>query len=86
MQSEAEAVRAAESCVLGAAERHMNAQEPCGGKCCGCTYFHEVDVSDELPRMVHRMLDYCGACDYFDDITIVDRSEWHSMDECFLED
>ena len=27
MQSEAEAVRAAESCVLGAAERHMNGME-----------------------------------------------------------
>lgn len=86
MQSEAEAVRAAESCVLGAAERSMNAQEPSGGKCRDCAYFHEIDISDELPRMVHRMLDYCGACDYLNDMKIVDRGEWHSNDECFLED
>ena len=86
MQSEAEAAANAYGCVLASAERHMNAQEPCGGKCFDCTYFHEIDVSDELPQMVHRMLDHCGACDYFDGVTIVDRSEWHSEDECFLED
>lgn len=86
MQSEAEAVRAAESCVLGAAERHMAELEPRGGKCWECSHFHEVDVSDELPNMLRRMLDHCGACDYFGDFRIVDRSEWHSADECWMED
>lgn len=86
MQSEAEAVRAAESCVLGAAERHMEELEPRGGKCWQCSHFHEVDVSDELPNMLRRMFDHCGACDYFVDFRIVDRSEWHSADECWMED
>lgn len=86
MQSEAEAVRAAESCVLGAAERHMNAQELCGGKCWQCDHFHEIQASDELPQGLCRQLDFCGACVSDDSVTIVDRSEWHSADECWEED
>lgn len=86
MQSEAEAAANAYGCVLASAERHMNAQEPCGGKCWQCDHFHEVQASDELPNMLRRMLDHCGACDYFGDFRIVDRSEWHSADECWMED
>ena len=83
MQSEAEAVRAAESCVLADAERHMNGMEACGGKCWQCDNYHEIQVSDELPSALARMLDFCGACVVDDCVTIVDRSEWHSADECW---
>ena len=83
MQSEAEAVAAAESCTLAAAERHMNAQEPCGGKCWECDHFHEMQKSDELPNALARMLDFCGACVVDGCVTIVDRGEWHSWDECW---
>jgi hypothetical protein len=83
MQSEAEAVRAAESCVLGAAERHMNAQEPCGGKCWECDHFHEVQASDVLSAGLRRQLAFCGACVVDGSVTIVDRSEEHSADECW---
>ena len=86
MQSEAEAVRAAESCVLGQAERHMNAKEPSGGKCWKCDHFHEIQVSDCLPSGVARSLAFCGACVVDDSVTVVDRSEWHSADECWEED
>ena len=86
MQSEAEAVRAAESCVLGQAERHMNAKEPSGGKCWQCDNYHEIQASDELPNALARMLNFCGACVVDDCVTIVDRSEWHSADECWEED
>ena len=81
MQSEAEAVRAAESCVLGAAEQHM--EEVYGGKCWECDHFHEIQKSDELPGALARMLDFCGACVVDDCVTIVDRGEWHSADECW---
>lgn len=83
MQSEAEAVRAAESCVLGAAERHMAAQEPCGGKCWECDNFYEIQAGDELPIGLSRQLDFCGACIVSGSVTIVDRSEWHSWEECW---
>lgn len=83
MQSEAEAVRAAESCVLGAAERHMAAQEPCGGKCWECDNFYEIQAGDELPIGLSRQLDFCGACIVSGSVTIVDRSKWHSADECW---
>lgn len=84
MQSEAEAVRAAESCVLGQAERHMEELEPRnGGKCWQCDHFHEVQASDELSPWLARQLDFCGACVVDDSVTIVDRSEWHSWDECW---
>ena len=83
MQSEAEAVAAAESCVLGAAERHMEATEPTGGKCWQCDNFYEIQVSDELPPGLRRQLDFCGACVSDGSVTIVDRSEWHSWDECW---
>ena len=83
MQSEAEAAANAYGCVLADAERHMNAQEACGGKCWECDHFHEIQKSDELPNALARMLDFCGACVVDDCVTIVDRSEWHSADECW---
>ena len=84
MQSEAESVRAAESCVLGAAERHMCAQDSrCGGKCWECDNYHEIQASDELSPGLARQLDFCGACVVDGCVTIVDRSEWHSEDECW---
>lgn len=83
MQSEAEAVAAAESCTLAAAERHMEAPEPTGGRCWQCDSFHEVQASDELPAGLRRQLDFCGACVSDGSVTIVDRSEWHSCDECW---
>lgn len=83
MQSEAEAVRAAESCVLADAERHMRTQEPCGGKCWQCDHFHEIQASDELSAGLCRQLDFCGACVVDGSVTIVDRSEWHSCEECW---
>lgn len=85
MQSEAEAVRAAESCVLGAAERHMAAIELHGGKCWQCDNYHEIQASDELPAGLRRQLDFCGACVSDGSMKIVDRSEWHSSDECWKE-
>ena len=86
MQSEAEAVRAAESCVLGAAERHMEDVPADGGKCWQCDNYHEIQASDELPNALARMLNFCGACVVDGCVTIVDRGEWHSADECWEED
>lgn len=83
MQSEDEAVRAAESCVLADAERHMGGFERAGGKCWQCDHFHEVQASDELPNALARMLDFCGACVVDGCVTIVDRGEWHSWEECW---
>lgn len=83
MQSDAEAVRAAESCVMADAERHMEELEPCGGKCWECDHFHEVQASDGLPDGLRRQLGFCGACVVDGSVTIVDRSEWHSWEECW---
>ena len=83
MQSEAEAAANAYGCVLADAERHMTAQEPCGGKCWECDHFHEIQKSNELPRALARMLDFCGACVVDGCVTIVDRGEWHSWEECW---
>lgn len=72
---------------LRAAERHMDGQEPRdGGKCWECGHFHETQASDELSPGLARQLDFCGACVVDGCVTIVDRSEWHSADECWEED
>lgn len=69
---------------LAAAERHFNGEPPRdGGKCWECDSFHEVQASDELPQGLARYLDFCGACVADGCVTIVDRSEWHSADECW---
>lgn len=83
MQSQAEAEAAAYSCVLAEAERHMEAPEPTGGRCWQCDHFHEIQASDELPAGLRRQLDFCGACVSDGCVTIVDRSEEHSADECW---
>lgn len=83
MQSEDEAVRAAESCVLADAERHMGGFDLAGGKCWQCDNFHEVQASDVLPAGVRRQLAFCGVCVVDGSATVVDRSEWHSTDECW---
>ena len=71
---------------LRAAERHMEGRPRDGGKCWECDSFHEVQASDELPAGLRRLLDFCGACVVDDSVTVVDRSEWHSADECWEED
>ena len=71
---------------LRRAERHFNGREREGGKCWECDNFHEVQASDELSPGLARQLDFCGACVSDDSVTIVDRSEWHSADECWEED
>ena len=72
---------------LRRAERHMAEGEPRdGGKCWECDHFHEVQASDELSPGLARQLDFCGACVSDGSVTIVDRSEWHSWDECWEED
>ena len=47
MQSEAEAVRAAESCVLADAERHMRGPSPLPIKCGNCLHFHHFSSEDK---------------------------------------
>ena len=47
MQSEAEAVAAAESCVLAAAERHMRGPSPLPIKCGNCLHFHHFSSEDK---------------------------------------
>lgn len=83
MQSEDEVVRAAESCVLAAAERHMEGCPKGGGKCWECDNFYEIQAGDELPIGLSRQLDFCGACIVSGSVTIVDRSKWHSSEECW---
>lgn len=83
MQSEAEAVAASESCVLAAAERHMEGCPRSGGKCWECDNFYEIQAGDELPIGLSRQLDFCGACIVSGSVTIVDRSKWHSSEECW---
>lgn len=88
MQSLEEAAKAAEGCVLGEAERRMNAGEghPDGGTCAGCASFREVECSEEVPGILRRQLGYCGLCmDAPREPVVVDRSEWHSWDECWTE-
>ena len=86
MQTQEQAEAAAYSCVLGAAERHMEDAQVAGGKCWQCDNYHEIQVSDELPQGLRRQLDFCGACVVDGSVVIVDRSEWHSADECWEED
>lgn len=87
MQSDEAVALAVESCILAAAERHMADSESLeGGKCWQCDNYHEIQVSDELPAGLRRQLDFCGACVVDGSTTIVDRSEWHSADECWMED
>ena len=84
MQSQAEAEAVAYQNVLAEAERHMaDGREPSGGKCWECDHFHEIQKSDELPNALARMLDFCGACVVDGCVTIVDRGEWHSWEECW---
>ena len=72
---------------LRAAERHMAEGEPRdGGKCWECASFHELIASDSITPGFARQLSFCGACVRDDCVTIVDRSEWHSADECWEED
>lgn len=71
---------------LRAAERHMEGCPRSGGKCWECDNFHEIQASDGLSPGLARQLDFCGACVRDDCVTIVDRSEWHSADECWEED
>ena len=71
---------------LRAAERHMEGCPRDGGKCWECDSFHEVQASDALSLGLARQLDFCGACVRDGCVTIVDRSEWHSADECWEED
>ena len=85
--------RVAYEAICDRAEREANARashpegEPRdGGKCWECASFHEVQASDCLPSVVARILAFCGACVSDDSVTIVDRSEWHSADECWEED
>ena len=88
MQTQEEAERVAYQNVLSEAERHADELygEPSGGKCWQCDNYHEIQASDELPNALARMLNFCGACVVDDCVTIVDRSEWHSADECWEED
>ena len=87
MQSDEAVDLAVEGCILAAAERHMAEREPRdGGKCWECDHFHEIQVSDSITPGFARQLSFCGACVRDDCVTIVDRSEWHSADECWEED
>ena len=71
---------------LRRAERHMEGRERDGGKCWECDNFHEIQASDSLNPGFARQLSFCGACVRDGCVTIVDRSEWHSADECWEED
>ena len=87
MQSDEAVDLAVEGCVLAAAERHMDEGDPRdGGKCWECVSFCEAQASELLPRGLRHQLEFCGVCDRRHDMTIVDRSEWHSADECWEED
>lgn len=72
---------------LRRAERHM--EEGCprdGGKYWECDSFHKLLASDSLNPGFACQLSFCGACVADGCVTIVDRSEWHSADECWEED
>ena len=87
MQSDEAVDLAVEGCILAAAERHMAEGEPRdGGKCWECASFHELLASDSITPGFARQLSFCGACVRDGCVTIVDRSEWHSADECWEED
>lgn len=86
MQTQEEAERVAYQNVLAEAERHMNGESVTGGKCWQCDHFHEIQASDDLPPGLARQLGFCGACVADGTLTIVDRSEEHSADECWEED
>lgn len=88
MQSDEAVDLAVEGCVLAAAERHMaECEQRDGGKCWECASFHELLASDSINPGFARQLSFCGACIDADGcVTIVDRSERHSADECWEED
>ena len=82
MQSEAEAVRAAESCVLGAAERHME-EAPVERRCVNCAYFRELGGTLGLSVEAERVLSFCGSCEWDGTPYVVDRSNSEDIEECF---
>ena len=70
MQSEAEAVAAAESCVLAAAQRHMRGPAPLPIKCENCRHFHHFTADDKwqmvscVPEGMENRHNVCRAvCD-----------------------
>lgn len=84
MQSEDEAVRAAESCVLADAERHM-AEAPVERRCVNCAYFREIAGALGVSAGLDRALSLCGVCGRDGSFYVVDRSNTEDIDECFEE-
>lgn len=82
MQSEAEAVAAAESCTLADAERHMRGPAPLPVMCGNCIHFHRFSSEDKwqmvmsVPEGMENRLNVCravceelGVCDlHLDDL------------------
>ena len=85
MQSEFDATRAAESCVLADAERHM-ADAPVERKCVNCANFREIAGTVGMSAGLDRALSFCGVCELDGALCVVDRSNTEDIDECFEED
>lgn len=84
MQSEAEAVRAAESCVLGAADKHLQGA-PVECRCVNCASFTEIADTLGIGRALTHALSFCGVCERDGALYVVDRSNTEDIDECFEE-
>lgn len=82
MQSEFDATRAAESCVLADAERYME-DAPVERKCVNCARFCEIADTLGLSAGLDRALSFCGACERDGALYVVDRSNDEDIDECF---
>ena len=87
MQSEAEAVRAAESCVLADAERHMAAQEfPKGGTCRDCADCVRDCFDEAEDRFMRDELNArYGICIESEEHPfLVPLDQWHGWYECWV--
>lgn len=87
MQSEAEAVRAAESCVLGSAERHANGPETLrGGTCRDCGYCLRDCFDAARGAALRDVLnaEYGICAGDRDEPRLTPLDEWYPWDECWI--
>lgn len=81
-QTQAQAERAAYSCVLADAERHENGPEvPRGGRCRDCASFRADCLSNLADPSKLEGYGICADCP--DDPQLVEADEWHEWDECW---
>ena len=92
MQSELDATRAAESCVLADAERHASelyddGSHPDGGTCRACSHcVRNAFAAAKTKTLEDELVAHYGICAReADEPELVALDEWHEWDECWTE-